>query len=62
MYAFARSQGLFVGVSLEGSVISPREHGTSEFMAKTRRQRGFFWKPQRRPALKALGGWTPAMP
>jgi len=25
MYAFARSQGLFVGVSLEGSVISPRE-------------------------------------
>lgn len=24
MYAFARSQGLFVGVSLEGSVISPR--------------------------------------
>jgi lipid-binding SYLF domain-containing protein len=25
MYAFARSEGLFVGVSLEGSVISPRE-------------------------------------
>jgi lipid-binding SYLF domain-containing protein len=25
MYAFARSQGLFVGVSLEGSVIAPRE-------------------------------------
>jgi len=25
MYAFARSQGLFVGVSLEGSVITPRE-------------------------------------
>jgi lipid-binding SYLF domain-containing protein len=24
MYAFARSQGLYVGVSLEGSVISPR--------------------------------------
>ncbi|MFA4995422.1 MAG: lipid-binding SYLF domain-containing protein [Bdellovibrionales bacterium] len=25
MYAFARSQGLFVGVSLEGSVITPRQ-------------------------------------
>jgi lipid-binding SYLF domain-containing protein len=25
MYAFARSQGLFVGVSLEGSVITPKE-------------------------------------
>jgi len=25
MYAFARSQGLFVGVSLEGALISPRE-------------------------------------
>jgi lipid-binding SYLF domain-containing protein len=25
MYAFARSQGLFVGVSLEGSIIHPRE-------------------------------------
>jgi lipid-binding SYLF domain-containing protein len=25
MYAFARSQGLFVGISLEGSVIAPRE-------------------------------------
>jgi len=25
MYAFARSQGLFVGVSLDGSVIAPRE-------------------------------------
>jgi lipid-binding SYLF domain-containing protein len=25
MYAFARSEGLFVGVSLEGSVIHPRE-------------------------------------
>jgi SH3 domain-containing YSC84-like protein 1 len=25
LYAFARSQGLFVGVSLEGSVIAPRE-------------------------------------
>ncbi|MDD3370612.1 MAG: lipid-binding SYLF domain-containing protein, partial [Alphaproteobacteria bacterium] len=25
MYAFARSQGLFVGVSLEGSVITPRK-------------------------------------
>jgi len=25
MYAFARSEGLFVGVSLEGSVIAPRE-------------------------------------
>lgn len=25
MYAFARSQGLFLGVSLEGSVIAPRE-------------------------------------
>lgn len=25
MYAFARSEGLFVGVSLEGSLISPRE-------------------------------------
>ncbi|MDD4616318.1 MAG: lipid-binding SYLF domain-containing protein [Alphaproteobacteria bacterium] len=25
MYAFSRSQGLFAGVSLEGSVISPRE-------------------------------------
>jgi lipid-binding SYLF domain-containing protein len=25
MYAFARSQGLFVGVSLEGSIIAPRE-------------------------------------
>jgi lipid-binding SYLF domain-containing protein len=25
MYAFARSQGLYVGVSLDGSVISPRE-------------------------------------
>jgi len=25
MYAFARSEGLFVGISLEGSVIAPRE-------------------------------------
>ncbi len=25
MYAFARSEGLFVGVSLEGSIIAPRE-------------------------------------
>lgn len=25
LYAFARSQGLFVGVSLEGSIIAPRE-------------------------------------
>lgn len=25
MYAFARSEGLFVGVSLEGSVVAPRE-------------------------------------
>jgi lipid-binding SYLF domain-containing protein len=25
MYAFARSEGLFVGVSLEGSVIAPRQ-------------------------------------
>ena len=25
MYAFARSEGLFVGVSLEGSVLAPRE-------------------------------------
>jgi len=25
MYAFARSEGLFVGVSIEGSVIAPRE-------------------------------------
>lgn len=30
MYAFARSQGLFVGVSLEGSVLAPRETWNQE--------------------------------
>ncbi len=31
MYAFARSEGLFVGVSLEGSVISPRRTWNRQF-------------------------------
>lgn len=30
MYAFARSEGLFVGVSLEGSVVAPRETWNQE--------------------------------
>jgi lipid-binding SYLF domain-containing protein len=31
MYAFARSEGLFVGVSLEGSVIAPRHTWNQQF-------------------------------
>lgn len=31
MYAFARSEGLFVGVSLEGSVIAPRQTWNQQF-------------------------------
>jgi lipid-binding SYLF domain-containing protein len=42
MYAFARSEGLFVGVSLEGSVIAPRHTWNRQFYGPGATPRGIL--------------------
>jgi len=42
MYAFARSQGLFAGISLEGSVISPRELWNQQMYGKEATPKGIL--------------------
>lgn len=62
MYAFARSEGLFVGVSLEGSVIAPRETWNQQLYGRDVTPRGILVDHTANSNSQAVSGLVAAMP
>ncbi|MDX2027408.1 MAG: lipid-binding SYLF domain-containing protein [Alphaproteobacteria bacterium] len=62
MYAFARSEGLFVGVSLEGSVVAPRETWNQQLYGREATPRGILVDHSFTSDSQAVSGLVAAMP
>jgi len=62
MYAFARSEGLFVGVSLEGSVIAPRETWNQQLYGQDATPQGILVDRLSTTNSTAVAGLIAAMP
>jgi len=62
MYAFARSEGLYVGVSLEGSVISPRETWNQQLYGKDATPESILVNRTSTSNSQAVRGLVAAMP
>ncbi len=62
MYAFARSQGLFVGISLEGSVIAPRETWNQQLYGESATSQSILIDRTTSSQSKAVQGLVAAMP
>ena len=62
MYAFARSEGLFVGVSLEGSVIAPRETWNQQLYGDQATPRSILTDRTSTSNSKAVADIIAAMP
>jgi lipid-binding SYLF domain-containing protein len=62
MYAFARSEGLFVGVSLEGSVIAPRETWNQQLYGKDTTPEAILVDRSAHSESKAVADISAAMP
>jgi lipid-binding SYLF domain-containing protein len=62
MYAFARSQGLFVGVSLDGSVITPRETWNQQIYGQGATPKSILVERTSTASTTAISGLIAAMP
>lgn len=64
MYAFARSQGLFVGVSLEGSIIAPRYTWNQQIYGASSTPKSILIEKTSPPtaSMEAVDAITKAMP
>lgn len=62
MYAFARSEGLFVGVSLEGAVIAPRETWNQQLYGQDATPEGILVNHMASTNSTAVNGLVAAMP
>lgn len=62
MYAFARSEGLFVGVSLEGSVIAPRHTWNQQMYGSGATPRSILVDRTVTTSSQAVAGLIAAMP
>lgn len=62
MYAFARSEGLFVGVSLEGSVIAPRETWNQQLYGDQATPEAILMDRTATSASKSVSDIVAAMP
>lgn len=62
MYAFARSSGLYVGVSLEGSVIAPRPTWNTAFYGREATPRSILVTRQTTTTSPAVASIIAAMP
>lgn len=62
MYAFARSEGLFVGVSLEGSVIAPRETWNQQLYGEDATPESILIDRTSKSDAKAVADIIAAMP
>ena len=62
MYAFARSQGLFVGVSLEGALIHPRETWNQQMYGETATPEAILVDRTATSTSPAVSGLVSAMP
>jgi lipid-binding SYLF domain-containing protein len=62
MYAFARSEGLFVGVSLEGSVIAPRETWNQQLYGQDASPQGILVDRTSTSTSPAINGLIASMP
>lgn len=62
LYAFARSEGLFVGVSIEGSVIYPRHTLNQEIYGQSATPRGILTDRTVTSSSQAVNSLVEAMP
>ena len=62
MYAFARSQGLYVGVSLEGSVIAPRHTWNQQLYGSQATPRSVMIDRTSTSTSQSISGLIAAMP
>ncbi len=62
MYAFARSEGLFVGISLDGSVIAPRETWNQEIYGESATPESILVDHTATTDSKAIADLVAAMP
>lgn len=62
MYAFARSEGLFAGVSLEGSVIAPRQTWNQKLYGMNATPRSILIDRTSTSSSQAVAGLVAAMP
>ena len=62
MYAFARSEGLYVGVSLEGSVIAPRETWNQQLYGEQATPQSILVDHTSTTSSKAVADLIAAMP
>ena len=62
MYAFARSEGLFVGVSLEGSVIAPRQTWNQQLYGQDATPKSILVDRTSTSSSNAVNGLIAAMP
>jgi lipid-binding SYLF domain-containing protein len=62
MYAFARSEGLFVGISLEGSVIAPRETWNQQLYGDNATPQSILVDRTSTSSSQAVSGIIAAMP
>jgi lipid-binding SYLF domain-containing protein len=62
LYAFARSEGLFVGVSLEGSVIAPRETWDQQLYGQDATPDSILVDRTSSSSSNAINGLIAAMP
>jgi lipid-binding SYLF domain-containing protein len=62
MYAFARSEGLFVGISLDGSVIAPRETWNQQLYGDNVTAKAILVDHTATTQSKAVAGLVAAMP
>jgi len=62
MYAFARSEGLFVGISLEGSVIAPRETWNQQLYGDNVKAQNILIDHTATSQSKAVADLVAAMP
>ncbi len=62
MYAFARSEGLFVGVSLEGSVIAPRETWNQQLYGQDATPKSILVERTASSSSNAINGLIAVMP
>ncbi len=62
MYAFARSEGLYVGVSLEGSVITPRETWNQQMYGPNATPESILVNHTSSTSSRAVSGLIAAMP
>jgi len=62
MYAFARSEGLFVGVSLEGSILAPRETWNQQLYGQDATPQSILVERTSSSASPVIAGLIAAMP